>query len=77
MFTDEPSGSLPTYNSLGPANKMPPIVFTVTGVTKLINKLDASKAQGPDNIPTRVLKETTEVVAQILTEIFQKCNTLQ
>ena len=72
VFTDEPAGLLPTYNSVGPANKMPPIVFAETGVMKLINKLDASKARGPDNIPTRVLKETAEIVAPVLTEIFQK-----
>ena len=66
MFTHEPSGSVPTYNPIGPANKMPPIMFTETGVTKLINKLDVSKALGPDNIPTRVLKETAKVVAPVL-----------
>ena len=41
-------------------------MFTETGVTKLINKLDVSKALGPDNIPTRVLKEIAKVVAPVL-----------
>ena len=48
-------------------------MFAETGVMKLTNKLDdASKARRPDNIPTLLLKETAEVVAPVLTEIFQK-----
>jgi hypothetical protein len=34
------------------------ILFTKEGVEKLLKNLDPTKASGPDNISTRILKET-------------------
>ena len=51
---------------------MPPIHITVKGVEKLLNELKPNKAQGPDNIPARILKEMASTIAPILTIIFQK-----
>ena len=48
------------------------ITITVNGVKKQLQTLDASKSTGPDNIPTRVLKETANETAPYLTEIFQQ-----
>lgn len=38
---------------------------------ELIEKLDATKARGPDNIPTYVMKEAAAEIAPALTHIFQ------
>ena len=50
---------------------MPNIKITRTGVQKILEKLDPSKAAGPDGITTRVLRNLSKEVAPILTTIFQ------
>jgi hypothetical protein len=47
------------------------ILFTKEGVEKLLKNLDPTKASGPDNISTRILKETATEVALCLAIIFQ------
>ena len=49
-----------------------PITVTTDGVAKLLRDLNASKAPGPDNIPSRVLKQCAEQIAPELCKIFQK-----
>ena len=49
-----------------------PISATVGGVAKLLKNLNASKASGPDDIPSRVLKLCAEQIAPTLCNIFQK-----
>ena len=51
---------------------MPPITITVQGVGKLLTGLNPNKAQGPDEISPRLLKELHTEVAPILTTIFQR-----
>ena len=46
------------------------IHFTEPGVRKLLERLDSSKACGPDMLQARVLKELTTSIAPALTEIF-------
>jgi hypothetical protein len=46
------------------------ILFT-KGVEKLLKNLDPTKASGPDNISTRILKETATEVAPCLAIILQ------
>ena len=41
------------------------------GVQKLLEDLDIHKASGPDNTPSRLLKETASLMAPLLTLIFQ------
>ena len=50
---------------------MPQISVTVDGVYNLLAKLDAYKVTGPDNIPSRFLKEFAQQIAPALTLIFQ------
>ena len=38
---------------------------------KLLKDLDAHKAPGPDNIPPRLLKDTADLMAPLLAQIFQ------
>lgn len=46
--------------------------FTPLEVLRCINKMDASKACGPDNIPTKVLKMCAAYIAEPLATIFNK-----
>jgi hypothetical protein len=50
---------------------MPPIHISTQGVEKLLKDIKPNKAQGPDNIPARILKEMATTIAPILTTIFQ------
>jgi hypothetical protein len=47
------------------------MLLTVSGVEKLVSKLNPTKAAGPDNITPRVLKELAPFIAPILTVIFK------
>ena len=47
------------------------INITVSGVEKLLSKLNPTKAAGLDNITPRVLKELAPFIAPILTVIFK------
>ena len=46
--------------------------FTPQEVLNCINKMDASKACGPDNIPTRLLKMCAVYIAEPLSNIFNR-----
>ena len=45
--------------------------ITESGVLKLLNKLDISKAAGPDGIRPRILKELSSELASIFTLLFK------
>ena len=51
---------------------IPPITVTVSGVLKLLKRLDPSKSSGPDNIGQRVLRELSSAIASPVTVIFQQ-----
>ena len=48
------------------------IAFTPSEILTVINGLDASKACGPDKLPTRLLKMMAIYIAEPLTKIFNK-----
>ena len=50
---------------------MPAIRVTHKGVLDLLEAIVPGKASGPDNIPARVLKESAESLAPVLTDFFQ------
>ena len=60
---------MPNCNST-PHPIMPDITVSCDGVQNLIGTLDPSKASGPDNIPTRILKFCAKEIAPILTVIL-------
>ena len=71
MFNTESSeDSLPR---MGPNryHSMPPIQVTANGVAKLMRNLQPHKTTGPDNVPARLLKETSEDIAPALILLFQ------
>ena len=71
VFTDDQSPQETNlYNSTLP--EMPDIEITETGVLKLLQNLKPYKAQGPDNIHPRILKELAVEITPSLTLIFRK-----
>ena len=51
--------------------KISPLVISNDGVLKQLKDLNASKAQGPDEIPPWFLKLAAEEISPYLTDIFQ------
>lgn len=70
VFTDED----PTLPTLGPCQipAMPNITINTNGINKLLTGLNPAKASGPDLIPTRVLKECSDIISPYLQIIFQQ-----
>ena len=55
--------------SLGPSPypNVPPTVFTILGILKLLNNINPQKANGPDLIPCHILKEAaTEIAPKLM-----------
>ena len=55
-----------------PYPEMPNITICQEGVQKLLKKINPHKASGPDMILARILKDLSDVIAPVLTVIFQK-----
>jgi len=70
IFTVEPN-ELPPEKESSPYAPMTNINITTPGIFNLLKYLNIYKASGPDQISTRFLKETAEVVAPILKIIFE------
>ena len=56
---------------------MPNIMISQEGVLKLLKKINPHKASGPDMIHARILKDLSDIIAPILTIIFQRTLTLE
>ena len=69
VFTHEDLECTPT---VGPSNypDVTPTVFSVPGIIKLLSNIDPKKANGPDLIPCRILKEAAEVIAPFLQYLY-------
>ena len=53
-------------------SSIPPLDIGTNGIIKQLKNLNQNKATGPDELPARVLKETAEQRAPIITHIFQQ-----
>ena len=53
-------------------SSIPPLDIGTNGIIKQLKNLNQNKATGPDELPARVLKETAEQIAPIITHIFQQ-----
>ncbi len=62
---------MPTMG-VNPYISMPDIVIVVAGVEKLRKNLIPKKTIGPDLLPLKMLKENADLLAPILTKIFQQ-----
>ena len=70
VFSVNPSSPLPTLKESSIPD-ITPISIDPHGVKCLLDGLDIHKSAGPDNIPTRLLKELSTELAPILTVMFQ------
>ena len=70
VFTHETKDLPPSQDSPHPA--MPKLTIGRKGVENLLEKIDPSKAPGPDDIPGRVLKTCASQISAMLTFIFQQ-----
>ena len=55
IFTREPTNTLYIFE-VSPFSSIPDIVFTTSGIEKLLQNLNPAKVSGPDLLPTRILK---------------------
>ena len=53
-------------------SSMPPPDIGTNGIITKLKNLNQNKATGPDELPARVIKETAEQIAPIITHIFQQ-----
>ena len=68
-FTQEPPGEIPDKGP-SPHPKMPNFTITPAGINKLLSNLKVHKASGPDNINARILREMKDVIAPVLSIIY-------
>ena len=68
VFTKENNQSIPPVNNQN--LNMPAINFTTNGISKLLSKLNLQKANGPDKIPIRFLKDYADDISKFLKIIF-------
>ena len=47
-----------------------PLIITLNGVTKLLEKIQVTKASGPDAVPGRILRELSSELAPVLHFIY-------
>ena len=69
VFTKENNQSIPPVNNQN--LNMPDINFTTNGILKLLSKLNPQKANGPDKIPIRFLKDYADDISKFLKNILQ------
>ena len=70
VFTQEPHDTMPDLGE-NPYPTMPDITIHTGGVTKLLRNIKPHTAAGPDNISARILKETADQIAPVLSLVFQ------
>ena len=69
VFTKEDLQNMPP-EATSPYADIPPIHFSTAGITKLLQKVDCKKANGPDGIPCYMLKEAAAELAPFLQLLF-------
>ncbi|KXJ28647.1 RNA-directed DNA polymerase from mobile element jockey [Exaiptasia diaphana] len=71
VFTQEDVSSIPNK---GPSNisAMGQIIFDAVGIKNLLQGLNSKKANGPDNIPTRLIKETATEISEVVCFLFNQ-----
>ena len=68
VFTDEDMQNLPSCKKLFP--DMTEINFDIDGIIKQLQKINPNKANGPDKIPARFLKETAMECGAMFHHLF-------
>ena len=71
VFTKEDLDNLPQIDNSGTPD-IPNLNITTEGLIKLLKAVNPNKANGPDNISCRILKEAAESISPYLQLIFIK-----
>jgi len=71
VFTKDVGSQLPMMEST-PYPVLTDLVIKTEGVAKLLRNLNPAKACGPDNIPSRILKECADTIAPAVSCIFSR-----
>ena len=71
VFTKDNGSQLPKMES-APYPGLTDLVIKTEGVAKLLRNLNPAKVCGPDNIPSRILKECADTIAPALSCIFSR-----
>ncbi len=71
VFTVDKMDDIPPMSG-GPYPKIDDLEITSNGIEKLLNRLVATKAPGPDCIPNRLLKELAAELAPALAALFNQ-----
>ena len=71
VFTNENTQNQPELKG-EPSPEISKQEITEEEIRKLLCNVNPKKANGPDNIPTRVLKERATNIAPYITSIFKK-----
>ena len=71
VFTKDDGSQLPKMKS-APYPGLTDLVIKTEGVAELLRNLNPAKACGPDNIPSRILKECADTIAPALSCIFSR-----
>ncbi|KAG1684579.1 hypothetical protein GQR58_009384 [Nymphon striatum] len=71
VFTQEDLSFMPNKDHNG-ITAMDPISFNTKGIKKLLKDLDIKKANGPDNLPTILLKETANEIAEVVSFLYNQ-----
>ena len=69
VFTKEDLDNIPSPGPT-PYPDVPPTVFTISGILKLLNNVNPKKANGPYLMPCRILKEAATEIAPFLQFLF-------
>ena len=68
VFTDEDMQNLPSCKKLFP--DMTEINFEIDGIIKQLQNVNPNKANGPDKVPPRFLKETAMECGAMFHHLF-------
>ena len=71
VFTQEPPGDLPYFETRDFQYQLSDIDITFDMVKKKLLKLKSNKSPGPDSIHPRVLHDTAETIALLIMLIFR------
>ena len=71
IFTQEDLSSMPS-KGCSDTPPMDSVVFKSAGVEHLLKNLDSKKANGPDKLPTILLKITASEIAEVVTFLFNQ-----
>ena len=72
IFTKEDKSSIPDFKKTSYSEPLLDLVITPEQVLNKLKELNPNKATGPDNIPSRLLKELSDVLCDPIARIMKK-----